>query len=673
MKILCGVVILFLSTYALSAVDSSWKHQAYAYHADNASIEKVLQDFASAQGVKLNISPLSGRVNGKIRSDNLEEFLNRLAIQYRFQWFVYNGTLYVSPLSDQVAQRIEVPVSIVTDLQQALKDLGLLQERFGWGELLEEGVVLVSGPKKYVELVQQFSRENHNKHKPKEPGFKVMVFALKFASVADRRINYRGQDTVVPGVATLLRSVLESRKPKLTKELSQGDPFKNPEALFLGQSDAAASDLWTGGSQGLTNQTKSFVGAEVRNNAVLIYDDPKKRAYYQALIAKLDVVRERIEIDAIILDISRSTLSDLGMDWQVRRDGVSVAVDSFIEAGSSATLRISDFGRFITQLRALEGKGKASILANPSILTLDNQLAVIDFSKTAYLKATGERVAQFEKVTAGTSLQVIPRMITQNGESMIQMDIDIEDGSLDNSTAEMLQVSNSKISTQALVGEQRALVIGGFHVEQSGDKQRKVPLLGDVPLVGTLFSSKHKDSNKRERLFILTARVLRDIPDPVSYLSRSSQSSLDRSLTDLAQRHSGAAVQTREEISRAMSALVKGDIPIEFNVSDPALYYSLNTVCQSGHTDLQIDSQRAQWFAGPEFHLAVVVVRNEGRRTRRFNEANCASDWTLAVSAWPVVDIKPGQEIEVFIALRPRHALDKPERPSLINQTALNP
>lgn len=123
--------------------------------------------------------------------------------EYHFQWFVYNDTLYVSPSSEHTSARIEVSSDAVDDLQTALTDVGLLDKRFGWGVLPNEGVVLVRGPAKYVELVRDYSK----KVEAPEKGDKqdIIVFPLKYASAADRTIRYRDQQLVVAGVASILQ------------------------------------------------------------------------------------------------------------------------------------------------------------------------------------------------------------------------------------------------------------------------------------------------------------------------------------------------------------------------------------------------------------------------------------------------------------------------------------
>ena len=111
------------AVYAQAPAD--WQNGAYAYSAQNTSLRTVLQDFASSHGVTLRLSNLpESPVNGRLRSDSAVTFLDRLALEYRFQWFVYNDTLYISPQSAQVSKRIRISADAAPDLKQALEAAG---------------------------------------------------------------------------------------------------------------------------------------------------------------------------------------------------------------------------------------------------------------------------------------------------------------------------------------------------------------------------------------------------------------------------------------------------------------------------------------------------------------------------------------------------------------------
>lgn len=100
----------------------------------------------------------------------------------------------------------------------------------------------------------------------------------------------------------------------------------------------------------------------------------------------------------------------------------------------------------------------------------------------------------------------------------------------------------------------------------------------------------------------------------------------------------------------------------------------LNTLCTTRDL-LALNTERSQWYAGPQFNVAVVVVRNQYNRHVRIDEKECSNSQTLAVTAWPRAWLKPGEEAEILIAMRP---VVKDEhigvsRPSLITPAGKQP
>ncbi|WP_350616895.1 type III secretion system outer membrane ring subunit SctC [Pseudomonas sp. HY7a-MNA-CIBAN-0227] len=668
----------------LAAIPAEWKTTAYAYEADNKTLQEVLEDFTKTFGTQLQIDGfLEGYVNGKIRSNTPQSLLDRLAVEHRFQWFMYNNTLYISTLDQQESARLEVSAETVADLKQALTDIGLLDSRFGWGELPDDGVVLVSGPKRYIEQIKQFS----SKRKTPDEKQSVLTFTLQFANAADRQIDYRGEKLLIPGVASMLRGLLEPRTSSVLSSAAQnpapssvlspmaqvfprlsnpllGQMLSPPAAL--GQPDANYAMT----PRAPTPTSKIRVEADVRNNAVLIYDLPERQAMYRELIAKLDVARKLVEIDAIILDIDRTQLREFGVNWGFQNSRFRAGVNN-IAPGTASQVSIGNRDRFEADLRALEARGLATVVSNPSILTLENQPAVIDFNRTQYITA-GTENATILPVTVGTSFQVVPRVITSKGAHQIHLVVDIEDGSFDETNPDRIgpDVRKGKVSTQAVMAEKRSLVVGGFHVTENADRLNKLPLLGDIPLLGkALFSSTERKSNRRERLFILTPRVIGDQADPSRYLPKSDQVELEDALKPLARRYAEhqPAIK-RSDVTSTLAHLVTGQVPKDFKAEPMPL--GLDTLCRTRDL-LALNTASSQWYAGPQYNVAIIVLRNQFNRNVRIDERECSNSQTLAVTVWPHAWLKPGEEAEVFIAMRP---VVKDEhigvpRPSLLTPT----
>ena len=184
----------------------SWPNAAYSYYAKGESVQDVLRDFAGGFSLALQMTPgLQGTVSGKFNASNPTDFMDKLGGVYGFNWFVYAGTLFVSRASDMATRTVSAMGGSIGNLRQALTQLGVLDARFGWGELPDQGVALVSGPPGYVELVERTVAALP----VGASGQQVAVFRLKHASVNDRVISYRNQQVATPGLATVLRNPIQ--------------------------------------------------------------------------------------------------------------------------------------------------------------------------------------------------------------------------------------------------------------------------------------------------------------------------------------------------------------------------------------------------------------------------------------------------------------------------------
>ncbi|PRA26368.1 type III secretion system outer membrane ring subunit SctC [Pseudomonas poae] len=677
-------LLLLPLQHSMAAIPAEWKNTAYAYEAEHKPLRDVLEDFAQTFGTQLQIEGLlDGNVNGKIRANTPQSLLDRLGMEHRFQWYLYNNTLYISALDQQESARLEVSSETVADLKQALTDIGLLDSRFGWGELPEDGVVLVSGPRRYIEQIKQFSSQRRSTEEKQS----VLTYPLKFANAADRQIDYRGEKMVIPGVASMLRGLLEPRSAAVqaTQAPSSSAAVISPLAQprlsnpLLGQLLAAPPQALANNSMSLTPRASTSTGrirveADVRNNAVMIYDLPERHVMYRDLITQLDVARKLVEIDAIILDIERTQLREFGVNWGFQNGNFRGGVNN-IAPGTSSQLSIANRDGFFADVRALERRGLATLVSNPTVLTLENQPAVIDFNRTQYLTA-GTEVATILPITVGTSFQVIPRVITSRGSHQIHLAIDIEDGNFDESNPNRIgpDVRKGSVSTQAVMAEKRSLVVGGFHVTENADTLNKIPLLGDIPLLGkALFSSTERKNNRRERLFILTPRVIGDQADPSRYVPQADQAELQAALKPLARRVAPHTPEVkRNDLIHALATLVSGQVPTAFKTAPMPV--GLDTLCSTRDL-LALNTERSQWYTGPQFNVAVVVLRNQYNRHVRIDEKECSNSQTLAVTAWPRAWLKPGEEAEVLIAMRPvvKNEHIGVSRPSLIAPTGKKP
>ena len=516
-----------------------WPDAAYSYYAESKPLSAVLAEFATGFSLSLSIPPgMDTPVSGRFNLRNPTAFIDRLAGVYGFSWFTHGGTLFVSSNKDVISRSISTAIpGMGGSLRQVLTDLKILDTRFGWGELPEQGVVVVSGPPAYVQLI-----ESTVASLPRTPGgLQVAVFRLKHASVDDRSISYRDREITTPGVASVLRNLVSGTggggvAARLGPAAGLAAALSNYSATTPISTEASkpqASNV-AGGSAptamvtGNSARVRPSIQSDPRINAIIIQDTPDRIPIYQQLIAALDVATPLIEIEAMIIDVNTSRLQELGISWNaVTRSGgtalgfgnVDQAADkntisAFIgSAGAGAnpsTILSNASSYFITRLRLLEQQGDASIQARPSILTTENVGAVIDLSETAYIQTTSERTALVTPITAGTTLRVTPRLTNPNDDSAVRLYVDIEDGQIQSAATSggLPTIRRGVVSTEASVRKDESLLIGGYNSVQTVKGKDKIPILGDIPYLGALFSNASDQIQRRERLFLVRAKIV---------------------------------------------------------------------------------------------------------------------------------------------------------------------
>ena len=179
----------------------------------------------------------------------------------------------------------------------------------------------------------------------------------------------------------------------------------------------------------------------------------------------------------------------------------------------SGTFAMSIFNaaanRFLTlELSAMEADGQGKIISSPRLMTADQTKALIEqgteypYSVTA---PNGATTIAFKK--AVLKLEVTPQ-ITPEGD--IILDLDINKDSRGETTTQGVAIDTKHIKTQILVQNGGTVVIGGIFELEETNQENKIPLLGDVPVLGNLFKSRSRASSKREMLVFITPKMISD-------------------------------------------------------------------------------------------------------------------------------------------------------------------
>ncbi|MFN3592259.1 MAG: hypothetical protein ACK4TG_08735, partial [Thermaurantiacus sp.] len=181
---------------------------------------------------------------------------------------------------------------------------------------------------------------------------------------------------------------------------------------------------------------------------------------------------------------------------------------------------------------ALEEQGAARIVSRPQVMTLSNVEATFDRTRTFFVRVAGEREVDLFNVTVGTVLRVKPSVIPHGEEVRIQLIVQVEDGQVSRSESVdgIPLIDRAGVSTRAIILDGESLLLGGQTVDSEFDAERRVPLLGQAPVIGALFRSRRRNRERIERLFLITPRLVELRAGSAAAESAAAPANLDREL-----------------------------------------------------------------------------------------------------------------------------------------------
>jgi type IV pilus assembly protein PilQ len=317
-----------------------------------------------------------------------------------------------------------------------------------------------------------------------------------------------------------------------------------------------ATQLTAGTGAARILSTRGSVIAEPRTNQIFVTDITPRLEQVQQLITKLDIPVRQVLIEARIVEASDTFGRSLGVrlggsDLRGIRGGdpgyqvgsnsrlalggtynavsgttgesnttldttnttfvnlPAVPQGGFTPASFALSLFSSAANRFLNlELSAMEADGKGKLVSSPRVVTADQTKALIEQgTEIPYQQSTSSGATAIAFRRATLKLEVTPQ-ITPEGN--IILDLDINKDSLGDVVAGLVTINTKKVKTQVLVENGGTVVIGGIFELTESESEAKVPLLGDMPVVGNLFKTKSRTSNKQEMLVFITPKLIAD-------------------------------------------------------------------------------------------------------------------------------------------------------------------
>jgi type II secretion system protein D len=345
--------------------------------------------------------------------------------------------------------------------------------------------LLVGGTKRYVDLASK-------------------VIEDLDASAAEERLTeiYRLRNAQAADIQTAVSSFLNQERQLMTQALGTGQGVSN----YILDREVA-------------------IVAEPMTNTLLLSASPRYFDVIAQMIAELDQPPAQVLVQVLLAEVAIDDSTDFGMDWNFKRKfgdstvstGTNFAVAANLTPGFSVSVTGGDLSFF---LRALQAQSRLEVLSRPQIMASDNQKATINigqrvpFITNSRVTENGTTLNTVQYQQIGIILNVIPRI---NPDGFVKLTVAPEISSLDRANdieispgVKAIVINSRSAETTVTVQDGHTIVIGGLITTSDQTTEDKVPILGDIPILGWLFRSTHVSKERTELLIILTPTVIRN-------------------------------------------------------------------------------------------------------------------------------------------------------------------
>lgn len=509
----CAIAAIGVSTPA-AAAPIPWKTSAYTLVARGMDLRTALDTFAVAQGVPAVMSPaVQGSFSGDYKDVPCGEFLDKISTLHNLTWYYDGAALYIYASGEIQTLLFELKYMKACEVRAMLSELGVEDGRFPLKTTSNDEIVMVSGPPRYVSIVAELvSRADKLREKRAYSEVGVRLFPLVNTWADDVSFNVSSPESTmtIKGVARLIEEMVAGKMSANVRE-----------AGSTNRAETAGSKA----EEALNATFSPVIRPENRLNAVLVRDVVSRMGMYENLIKQLDIPQKLVEIDVTVVELSKRD----ALDWQLSLKVTGDKKDFDGAAGQNASNLFSPAGlgrkglagalsylgddvKVSASLTALKEKGKARSISRTSLITVNNLAAQMDDNQSYHVRVIGTEVATLEEVSAGTMLQIKPRIVpppATNMANQIWLSLRLDDGGFESIAVDSMPMTRkSTLQTQTAVFENESIMLAGYlrDIEESGGWG--IPYLRDIPWIGWLFGGSSTKKETVQRMFILTPRIV---------------------------------------------------------------------------------------------------------------------------------------------------------------------
>lgn len=265
----------------------------------------------------------------------------------------------------------------------------------------------------------------------------------------------------------------------------------------------------------------------IERKMLVIDDQPQFLTKIEAILAEIDKEPRQILIEAKILDISLTDDDEFGINWTKTTTESTFGVSGLNAPATGAFFTLLN-DNIDLKLNALSKKGRTRTLSTPKLLALENQEASVIIGKQLGFKTTTTinqvTTETVEFIDSGIILTVTPS-IDNSGRILLNIHPEVSDGVLE---AGIPQLTTTSVTTQLLAEDGQAVFIGGLIKNTLSEVTEGIPILGDIPFIGRIFSNDSDKRNNTETVVIITPHIVRTENERLGFSSAPALVELER-------------------------------------------------------------------------------------------------------------------------------------------------
>lgn len=287
---------------------------------------------------------------------------------------------------------------------------------------------------------------------------------------------------------------------------------------MVSQNAGAAVSTAATGSVPASSSSNLRISADETQNAIIINSSPSKYQELLALIEQLDRLPGQVALQVIVAEVELTDNVSSGIDWFYSSANNFSKSASLDLRSSTGTISFSGFnGDWRVALQMLAQKTDIRVLSRPYLVMRDGETASINSGVQVPIitefrdndnSDTTRTSVQYR--STGINLSVTPQI---NADGIVSLNISTETSKSEpNNTSDISSptISSRAITTQVLAGNGQTVVLGGLIKEDLTKSDSRVPILGDIPVLGNLFKTKGNNLSRTELMVLITPRIIRD-------------------------------------------------------------------------------------------------------------------------------------------------------------------